>query len=116
VTDGLQAALTFHRERHGVLAGNIANVDTPGYAPLDVVRTPAPVVPGGGASGPAFKTVSRTKVLVEEGNSKTMDGNSVELEREMAKLEANRVRYQTSAELVSRQLAMLRYAAGDGIA
>ena len=37
--DTLQAALTFHRERHTVLAGNIANLDTPGYKPLDLQRT-----------------------------------------------------------------------------
>jgi flagellar basal body rod protein FlgB len=38
----------------------------------------------------------------------------VQLERELAKIDANRARYSTSAELVSRRLALLRYAAGDG--
>jgi flagellar basal body rod protein FlgB len=35
----MQSALTFHRERHTVLAGNIANLDTPGYKPLDLQRS-----------------------------------------------------------------------------
>ena len=43
-----------------------------------------------------------------------MDGNTVELERELAKIDANRVRYGTSTELASRRLALLRYAASDG--
>jgi flagellar basal body rod protein FlgB len=42
------------------------------------------------------------------------DGNAVTLEREMSKIDANRTRYSTSAELLSRRFAMLRYAAGDG--
>ena len=42
------------------------------------------------------------------------DGNAVQLERELAKVDANRLRYATSSELVSRRMALLRYAAGDG--
>jgi len=37
--------------------------------------------------------------------------NAVSLERELSKIDANRARYATSAELVSRRLAVLRYAA-----
>jgi len=48
------------------------------------------------------------------GTMQGADGNSVSLERELAKIDANRARYATAAELVSRRLAMLRYAAGDG--
>ena len=33
--------MTFHRERHAVLAGNVANVDTPGYRPFDLTPEPA---------------------------------------------------------------------------
>ncbi len=32
----------------------------------------------------------------------------------MAKIDANRTRYAANTELVSRQTAMLKYAAGDG--
>jgi flagellar basal body rod protein FlgB len=48
------------------------------------------------------------------GRLQGSDGNSVTLERELSKIDANRTRYSTSAELTSRRLAMLRYAAGDG--
>ncbi len=97
----LQAALTYHRERHTVLAGNVANLDTPGYRPLDLSRTNpgetqviTPFDDGGAFQGP--------------------DGNAVSLERELSKIDANRTRYNTTAELVTRRMAMLRYAAGDG--
>jgi flagellar basal body rod protein FlgB len=37
----------------------------------------------------------------------------VSLEREMSKLQANDLRYQGASKLVTRQLAMLKYAASD---
>ena len=48
------------------------------------------------------------------GAMQSADGNAVSLERELAKIDANRTRYAATSELVTRRLAMLRYAAGDG--
>ena len=120
--DRLGDALTFHRDRHAVLAGNLANVDTPGYQPLDLERldpTTTPTIPlartsqghldGGGAALPAG-TVS----VADPSPNPSADGNAVDLERELAKIDANRVRYGTSSELVSRRMALLRYTATDG--
>ena len=101
----LQAALTYHRERHTVLAGNVANLDTPGYRPLDLSR---PTSPGGSDSAQVITSFD------DGGAFQGPDGNAVSLERELAKIDANRTRYNTTAELVSRRIAMLRYAAGDG--
>jgi flagellar basal-body rod protein FlgB len=97
--DVLQQALTFHRDRQAVLAGNVANIDTPGYRPYDLTRD------DDGNVSQSFD---------DSGNLQGQDGNAVSLEREMAKIDANRTRYNTSAELTTRRLAMLRYAAGDG--
>jgi flagellar basal-body rod protein FlgB len=116
--DSLEAALTFHRERHGVLAGNIANLDTPGFRPLDLVREP-------GGDPAALATTQAGHIATAEAPGQTLsfedggklqspDGNAVSLERELAKIDANRVRYTTAAELVSRRMALLKYAAGDG--
>jgi flagellar basal-body rod protein FlgB len=117
--DTLQAALTFHRERHTVLAGNIANLDTPGYKPLDLQRTTAldgtqmaVTAEGHIASGPGSPGV--VTQFVDTDQMQGPDGNAVELERELAKIDANRARYATATELVSRRIALLRYAAGDG--
>jgi flagellar basal-body rod protein FlgB len=116
--DSLEAALTFHRERHAVLAGNIANLDTPGYRPADLMRTgeDAPAVlattrPGHIDSPPS---AGRTVSFDDGGTLQGPDGNAVSLERELAKIDANRVRYMTASELVSRRMALLKYAAGDG--
>jgi flagellar basal-body rod protein FlgB len=102
--DTLAQALTYHRERHTVLAGNVANLDTPGYRPLDLAR------PHEGSGGAPQVITS----FDDGGAFQGPDGNAVSLERELAKIDANRTRYNTTAELVSRKIAMLRYAAGDG--
>lgn len=116
--DTLQAALTYHRERHTVLAGNIANLDTPGYRPVDLERRPADdpgamaVTHEGHIAAPSATDFVTS--FDDGGRLQGTDGNAVSLERELSKIDANRARYATSAELTSRRLAILRYAAGDG--
>jgi len=117
--DKLESAMTFHRERHAVLAGNVANVDTPGFRPFDLTPEPAGdaqqlSVTQPGMIGSTDPQGAYTKEFSDEGQLQTPDGNHVSLERELAKIDANRTRYSTAAELVSRRLALLRYAAGDG--
>ncbi len=116
--DQLSRALSFHRDRHTVLASNVTHVDTPGYRPSDLRRTDAglpmalttthPAHLGGGGPG------SEPERFDDGGALAGPDGNAVTLERELAKIDANRVRFGTSAELVTRRFALLRYAAGDG--
>jgi flagellar basal-body rod protein FlgB len=116
--DTLQQALTYHRERHTVLAGNIANLDTPGYRPVDLNRTtPGDAQSLAVTSEGHIATSTSTSVVTsfdDGGAMQSADGNAVSLERELAKIDANRTRYAASSELVTRRLAMLRYAAGDG--
>jgi flagellar basal-body rod protein FlgB len=121
--DKLANAMTFHRERHAVLAGNVANVDTPGYRPYDITQHEvgagnlemattdgvAHMSVDGSAPGAAY-----AKEFDDGGAQQGPDGNAVSMERELAKIDANRTRYATAAELVSRRMAMLKYAAGDG--
>jgi len=111
--------MTFHRERHTVLAGNIANLDTPGFKPLDLQRT----TPAEGTQlavtedGHIATTAASSGVVTsfsDGGQLQGADGNAVELERELSKIDANRTRYATASELDSRRVALLRYAAGDG--
>lgn len=116
--DTLQAAMTYHRERHTVLAGNVANLDTPGYRPIDLERRTASDPAALAVTNEGHIATSATPDYVtsfdDGGALQGTDGNAVSLERELSKIDANRTRYSTSSELVSRRLAVLRYAAGDG--
>jgi flagellar basal-body rod protein FlgB len=119
--DRLEGAMTYHRERHAVLAGNIANLDTPGYRPMDLEQVSGPPdgvaleqTEAGHLAGPSG-AAGHALVFDDSSTQAGADGNAVNLEQEMAKLDANRVRYETSSELVSRRFALLKYAAGDGV-
>lgn len=116
--DTLQQALTYHRERHTVLAGNVANLDTPGYRPVDLNRVNTGDAQQLAVTASGHIETSPESQIVQQfddgGALQSADGNAVSLERELAKIDANRTRYAASSELVTRRLAMLRYASGDG--
>ena len=118
-TSSLSGALSFHRRRHAVLAGNVANVDTPEYRPLDLERSVATKTAGGARTDSRHMKLSGSdgvSFYFDDADAPaTLDGNTVNLERELAKVDANRVRYNTASRLVSKRLAALRYAASDGM-
>ncbi len=117
-------ALDYHLQRHNVLASNVANVDTPGFRPLELLRESGAegpegslrvaqtneghfALPGQGPAGPTG--VARERVIQPGG-----DHNSVSLEREMAKVSANDMRFEAVGRFVRQHIGMLRYAASDG--
>jgi flagellar basal-body rod protein FlgB len=118
-------ALVLRAERQRTIAGNIANADTPGYAARDFSfsdalrdatgggamagggraaggRTDARHIPlgGAGAGGVGGSTVGGYAVQTQP----TLDGNSVDLDRERAAFADNAVRYE----------ATLRFIHGEG--
>lgn len=117
----LQRALNYHLERHNVLTSNVANVDTPGFRPRELLRTtesePGSLAVKRTAEGHlAAGGVTGTTRIVEDNTAPAgNDGNAVSLDREMARVAANDLRYAGAARIVTKQLAMLRYAASDGL-
>lgn len=117
--DQIAEAMTFHRERHAVLAGNVANIDTPGFAPRDLIAPEAaegaaPLERTNAAHLQAPVESASGEVIEDPNGEARQDGNSVSLERELAKIDANRLRYAVASQLVSKRLALIRYTAGDG--
>jgi flagellar basal-body rod protein FlgB len=116
----LERALDYHLERQNVLNSNVANLNTPGFKAQDLVQ-PASQAEGqlalaamsSGHLGAAGSAGVGTIQEDTHGHS-GIDGNTVSLEREMSKMMANSLRYDAATEVVSRRLAMLRYAATDG--
>lgn len=120
--------------RHGVLAGNVANIDTPGYKPKDIDFAGVLALPleGGGelgrtqpghmdasgsTAGPgtgAGLDPSEVRVVEAPGVSPSLDGNGVDIDRAMSALAENSLQYGASAKAASKKLAILRYAASDG--
>ena len=117
-------ALDYHLRRQNVLASNVANIDTPGFRPRELVRDTGESLDPGALrlqrteqahfQLPGAKPAGEEGVGVERVVQPGGDENSVSLEREMAKVSANDLRYQTVSRLVRQHLGLLRYAATDG--
>jgi flagellar basal-body rod protein FlgB len=111
-----QSMLDFHAKRQSVLAANLANAETPGYVPHDLVAAE----PAGSATlqttdaGHIATVGDGSATPVIELEAPRVDGNGVQIEQAMAAVTANRIRYEAGIEVARRQVALLRYAATDG--
>lgn len=121
--DAQRRALDFHLSRHNVLASNLANAETPGFRPLELLReqdkgdggTVAMTVSNEGHFPTAgFGAAEQYTAREDQTSAPGANGNSVGLEHEMSKLAANDIRFEGAVKIVAQQLAMLRYAANDG--
>lgn len=132
----LEEALDVRLVEHNVLAGNVANADTPGYRPkvLDFSQAMAAAEqasagdgmaatnarhlgPSGSDPGEASsRTTAAATMLVRQdaGTSPSIDGNEVDLDRTMAGLAENGLQYGASARAAGKKLAILRYVVSDG--
>lgn len=131
--DKLAGALSFHQEalnlraeRQKVLASNIANADTPNYKARDFdfsselsrVMQEGRASDGGlslattssrhiAAQGPA--SVGRD-LLYRVPDQPSLDGNTVDMDRERAQFADNAVRYQAGVTIMSRKIQGLKSA------
>jgi flagellar basal-body rod protein FlgB len=124
LTSGLDfqsKALLLRAERQRVIASNIANADTPGYAARDLnFKAAMAEASGGGAlqastSGNAAGTTTHPKHIPLTvgslgGNAHlgyvvqtqpSLDGNSVDLDQERANFVDNAVRYEATLRFIS---------------
>ncbi len=119
--DGLQSGLSHAMEitqaRQLLTNGNLANVNTPGYLAKELPFSE--LLGEAMAKAVAGESVDLNSLLEErltelEAPAWSLDGNSVDLEREAARVEENKLFYQAAVGGASRRLAMLKFAASDG--
>ncbi len=115
-TNGIERLLDYQMQRHSVLASNVSNAETPNYRPRDLVFSDAMKTANKMSStngqhyGGAVTTKDQHFVRVEYGPT-SLDKNGVRIERAMARLTANKLRYNSSIEVIKRRLALIKYAA-----
>lgn len=134
----LQESLDVRLVEHNVLAGNVANADTPGYRPkeLNFAEAMAAAQQSQGADGlavtnashmgpggvttieSASRATSAATASIQDGRgtSPSIDGNAVDLDRTMAGMAENSLQYGASARAAGKKLAILRYVVSDGAA
>ncbi len=122
----LSQNLNLRSENQNVIAGNIANADTPGYkaktanfehamrAALDTqdgikLETTSPE--HFGSTGPESV---QADVYDDPNGIESLDGNTVDRAAEMAKMKENQILYSASIESLRKKLGMLEYGITEG--
>jgi flagellar basal-body rod protein FlgB len=115
-----EQALLLHGQRLGVLATNIANVDTPNYKARDIDFS-AVLSHTDEASLP-LSTTQAAHISLSDGSAgaadlkyrnpyqASLDGNTVEMPVEQAAFSENNVRYQASLGFINDRIAELTLA------
>ena len=129
----LERALDVRLARQSVLAGDVANADTPGYRPRDLDfaaamaaaqpgATPLPGLEGAARAGDmaltaagSLSAASPERFVSEiQGAKAGLDGNAVDLDRTLVAVSENALQYGAAAKAAGKKLAILRYVANDG--
>lgn len=125
LTRGLENVLDLRMRQHSLTATNLANADTPGFRArmLDFDHALSDAI--GNGDHLALQTTDPAHIGSSPGSADAPivelepapwaeDGNSVNLERETARLNANAIMIRGVLRGISRRLAILKYAASDG--
>lgn len=113
----VESSLNYHLDRQGVLASNVTNADTPNYRPKELVFKDS--------MNNASRLISTMEnhmqgtsngsyEVLTSNEPQNLDGNAVRLEKAMAQLAGNTIRYDQAIELTRKQLGLLKYAATAG--
>lgn len=127
-SQALSTAINMRQIKQNVIQSNIANADTPGYhakkmdfedalsRALDIeglkslsTSNEAHVPVGGGSMANI-----RPDIYENPEGAVNNDGNTVDLEREMAALAENSIMHKAAIQLINKKLATLKYASSDG--
>ena len=121
----LDEALSLRFRRQQLLVGNIANIDTPNYHPVDLAfegmleraldatdaanETPLEFqqTHANHIEGTIKSSGKAAEVIVRRDVTNSLDDNGVDLDKEMAHLVENSTSYQTILEVTRRRFAIL---------
>ncbi|MCW2956692.1 MAG: flagellar basal body rod protein FlgB [Thermoleophilia bacterium] len=112
----LDLALGASGKRQEVLANNLANVNTPGYKRLDVNfdQTLAKALQAERTGDTSALDALRPGVSGDDQVAVRADGNSVDIDQEMAFVAENNIRYNALVQLAQKKLEGLKYVISDG--
>ena len=124
-----QKSLDFRTSRHDLLASNVANKDTPGYQAEDLVfraslekalqaEQPGPLKQTDsrhfdGRNTPPLDEVEAQRIL-SASPYPDFDGNTVDLDREMAKIAENQLMYIATLRMLAHKFRGLKSAIAEG--
>lgn len=119
----LNRSIDLRLNRQNIINSNIANAETPGYKAkvVDFEDALAKAI----ATDERFAKTNPGAITDQIGAVKpnvydnpdiniTNDGNTVDMEKEMAALAENTVLYKAAVQLINKKLAQMKYAVTEG--
>jgi flagellar basal-body rod protein FlgB len=121
--NALEQAMDLRLKRQELLGSNMANIDTPGYQPRDLkfegelIRIiendslmPVTKRTDGEHMGMGVEALAGADSVEERPDiQNSLDGNGVDLDREMARVADNSMRYNATLEMQRRRVGILNY-------
>lgn len=109
----LEKAASGASRRQDMIAGNLANVNTPGYIRRDISFKDqlASAIKNNGTEGPSERvSIARTVAQTYMDNSMPLrlDGNNVDVDMEMATLAENQIEYNAYTRLLTDKISIMR--------
>ena len=111
--ESVRDRLAFTAERQKLIAGNLANMETPGFVAKDLTfeaalrESAAGLRMAGGSAGGAGPAG-------EAPSFETVEAGPVDLDREMMKLARNSVEYQFMVAMLTKKLGMMKHVISEG--
>ena len=124
----LQETVNFSQARHNVLAGNIANMDTPGYkvrdlsvdtfqqrlkAAMEVRKTKHEPVSPGIVDSPADEPMRQVRESLK--NILYHDDSNVSLEHQITEINKNQMLHNTAITIMTQQFRLLQVAVSERV-
>ena len=119
----LEQAVNFGQARHNVLAGNIANVDTPGYRAHDLstavfqqrLQEAIESRNSGSATADDFMADDGQSLKLTDAFETILrhDDGKVSLEQQVAELTKNQMQYNTAISIMTQQFRLLQAAISE---
>ena len=107
---GLEHALDQGAFRHQLIAGNLANVDTPGYRTRDIRTFVGELDQAMAGQEPLFSPMS----YQQRGLMERPDGNNVNVDRESLLLAENQLHFQVAVQFLRAEFRRLTLAIREG--
>ncbi|MBI4379034.1 MAG: flagellar basal body rod protein FlgB [Nitrospinae bacterium] len=125
--DIFKKILDFRLERQNLISSNIANMNTPNYKSVDISFDEQMKTAMDNSSGNVLKNTHKghlpagikeiekmkSEVIVDTTPS-GLDGNNVDLDKEVTKIAENTIMYNTVALLILKKFEGLKYAIDQG--
>ncbi|MAD61470.1 MAG: flagellar basal body rod protein FlgB [Myxococcales bacterium] len=126
----MQHAMNYRLQRHNMISANLANIDTPGYTPVEIkfdeqlrshyentkpqTATTRGLTATHGSHFTKSDPIEQADVEFDAYSLPDKKGNSVDMDHESSKLAQNQLMYRTLITAYNKRMSFLQYTISGG--